>query len=66
MGTVKKRDHTLWIRCWDGTEMEYENFSIDNDLVPMLKQNNQAIANQIGAVLDVHLEEALNEIRDNR
>lgn len=64
MGTARIENTSLWVRCWEGTEMEYENFNIEKDIIPMLKLDDQQIANKLGAVKDNQFVKAMNRIRE--
>ena len=63
MGTLHDKGDTVWIRCFDGTEMEYEPFSKKEMKYMISKMSNQNIANKLLAVLDNSLEEYLERLR---
>lgn len=65
MGTARIEGPTLWVRCWDGDEMEYECFDIKTEVIPLLGFTDQEFAFHIGAQNDNQFTLAMNNIRKN-
>ena len=64
---VKRDKETLWVRCWDGTEMEYEPFVVaDIKNLIALKFDNYSIASRLGMYFDTKANQALDIIRKER
>lgn len=57
----------VMIRCWDGTEMEPEFFS-EQELIEYINKGltPQELANQIGAVRDIHFEKVYNKLKKKK
>lgn len=64
MGTVILEKNQVWIRCFDGTEMEYEVFDLADTIEKLSSMDNHAFASSVGAVHDNELERTLNKLRD--
>ena len=62
MGTARIDGNQVWIRCWDGTEMEYECF-VKEDFD--LRLSDQVLANSIGAVRDKEFTEIMKKLRED-
>jgi len=57
-------DNTIAVRCWDGMDMEFEEFLL-KDFFNYLDKgyDNNEIAARIGAVCDVHFTRLMEVIR---
>ena len=64
MGAAQMADKGVWMRCYDGTEMEYE-FIGDDELLPLFESglDNNTIALTFGGRLMKDVDKVLNEKR---
>lgn len=63
MPCVQIEDDVLWVRCWDGTEMEFDCFHIPKEIVPLLTLSNHQIARRLKAVPNAYFDEAMRKVR---
>lgn len=64
MGSAQKAEQGIWLRCFDGTDMEYEYID-DSQLQPLFDQglSNVDIVSSFGGALMDDANKILNEKR---
>ena len=61
---MKVDEHGIWIRCWDGSEMEYEHWT-HNEIKEMILRgrDNYRICLLMLTTLDIDFKKYLDDLR---
>ncbi|NOQ49339.1 MAG: hypothetical protein GQ553_01550 [Nitrosomonadaceae bacterium] len=64
MGSAQSAEQGMWLRCFDGQEMEYE-YITDKELQPLFEKglSNSEIVSSLGGAIMQDAEDILNEKR---